>query len=604
MHRVFVMNVVIRFDDVEKNVFDGGDVEAVQAEMFGAIQINHNRSDHQAFLDIYDEFELGLLRYPGGTLAETGRWDFDSDAQKYRNFVDGGTWENYAYSLNYPELMHPDAIAQNKSQSFSDALQTALDTQSVLSVILPTDRYAGQTDQAHADVLSFLTKLFVEQGFNDGQPLPKIILDIGNEHYHPEEYAQVSAAMLQAVQSFRDTNPEFDFEVGLQVLSSDEEVTIFNESLPRQEQMENLPLEASERFFSHFEDMDLLRQVDIVRLHDLGHNLNYALNLENNAPRRDAVELFIKRVEQASQAEVDLYFSAWTVDDGPRQAATGLALFSQMITFGADYAATWGLGRASSNFHSNGNRELTQFAHVYALMADSLVGTTLVGTSEQSASLPVNSFAFAGEDKSVIFLAASDFTGSYTVHLEGIDAADLEESYAWIETVSSDQFGASVSQRDVLSLDIEGDEVSFTYDFKEDPYEVVRVIIEGRDGAQYGFESSDYAQGSDMNNIINGGAGDDVLSGGAGDDILIGEAGADVFVFQDGFDRDVIRDFDPSSGDQIDLSAVSEISGYGDLRCFHLLQDGDDALIDAGGGDVIRLQGVDIEELSLDDFIF
>lgn len=68
-----------------------------------------------------------------------------------------------------------------------------------------------------------------------------------------------------------------------------------------------------------------------------------------------------------------------------------------------------------------------------------------------------------------------------------------------------------------------------------------------------------------------GGAGDDVLVGGAGIDILIGEGGADRFVFVEGDfaglssnEPDIIRDFDPASGDILDLSLIDAVVGGGD----------------------------------------
>ena len=74
-----------------------------------------------------------------------------------------------------------------------------------------------------------------------------------------------------------------------------------------------------------------------------------------------------------------------------------------------------------------------------------------------------------------------------------------------------------------------------------------------------------------------GGAGDDLLDGGGGRDVAIGGSGADIFLFDDGDmpgkrsqDSDVIRDFDFSQGDRVDLAAVDAIAGGSD-DAFHFI---------------------------------
>ncbi|MDM7255821.1 MAG: M10 family metallopeptidase C-terminal domain-containing protein, partial [Paracoccus sp. (in: a-proteobacteria)] len=116
---------------------------------------------------------------------------------------------------------------------------------------------------------------------------------------------------------------------------------------------------------------------------------------------------------------------------------------------------------------------------------------------------------------------------------------------------------------------------------------------------------NDLIYGGDGNDILDGGLDNDTLYGDAGNDTLNGGAGADTFVFANGFGSDVIRDFDPSvNGERIDLRAVSSITSYADLRGNHMTQDGADVLIDALGGNTIRLTGVQLATLDPGDFIF
>lgn len=95
--------------------------------------------------------------------------------------------------------------------------------------------------------------------------------------------------------------------------------------------------------------------------------------------------------------------------------------------------------------------------------------------------------------------------------------------------------------------------------------------------------------------------GDDILIGGAGDDTMTGGVGSDTFVFAAGHGNDTINDF--GRLDQIDLTAISDISGFEDLT---ITADGSAAVIDltAHGGGTIRLQNTSLSDLDADDFSF
>ncbi|MEM9583919.1 MAG: M10 family metallopeptidase C-terminal domain-containing protein [Pseudomonadota bacterium] len=62
--------------------------------------------------------------------------------------------------------------------------------------------------------------------------------------------------------------------------------------------------------------------------------------------------------------------------------------------------------------------------------------------------------------------------------------------------------------------------------------------------------------GSDAANYLRGYGGDDRLDGRGGNDQLLGGTGNDTFVFQAGWDDDIITDFDVSSGDVLDFTAL------------------------------------------------
>lgn len=103
-----------------------------------------------------------------------------------------------------------------------------------------------------------------------------------------------------------------------------------------------------------------------------------------------------------------------------------------------------------------------------------------------------------------------------------------------------------------------------------------------------------------------GGAGKDVLDGGAGRDSLTGGTGADTFVFGTGDGADTIKDFDAvgTDHDMIDLSDVSSITNFRDLKANHLDADGENVVIDAGHGERITLANVKVSQLDASDFQF
>ncbi len=111
------------------------------------------------------------------------------------------------------------------------------------------------------------------------------------------------------------------------------------------------------------------------------------------------------------------------------------------------------------------------------------------------------------------------------------------------------------------------------------------------------------------NDTLNGGDGDDILNGGRGVDVFNGGpvdgGGMDTFVFApgDGGD-DEINGFTAGDGngrDQIDLSAFKSIASMDDLTISQL---GSDTEIDLPNGGEIRLNVVDKDELTADNFIF
>jgi trimeric autotransporter adhesin len=122
-----------------------------------------------------------------------------------------------------------------------------------------------------------------------------------------------------------------------------------------------------------------------------------------------------------------------------------------------------------------------------------------------------------------------------------------------------------------------------------------------------GGDDADILQGGQGADTLSGGTGNDQLQGGAANDDLMGGAGADIFIFGDDNSNDTVEDFQENSGDKIDLSAITEITGFSDLVNHHLNDPplgGRFNTILFGTSGTIYLVDTDIPNLSENDFIF
>jgi Mg-chelatase subunit ChlD len=89
-------------------------------------------------------------------------------------------------------------------------------------------------------------------------------------------------------------------------------------------------------------------------------------------------------------------------------------------------------------------------------------------------------------------------------------------------------------------------------------YEAKYTLLQDGSDSLLGGNGDDILFGQGGNDLLNGGNGNDLLIGGKGNDTLIGGAGADTFAWKAGDTNnggfDVIKDFNSSEGDKLDLS--------------------------------------------------
>ena len=131
--------------------------------------------------------------------------------------------------------------------------------------------------------------------------------------------------------------------------------------------------------------------------------------------------------------------------------------------------------------------------------------------------------------------------------------------------------------------------------------------LKGGDGADVmlGGLGKDVLIGGRGADKLKGGAQGDALNGGRGADVLTGGGDADVFIFGKDNSRDKIKDFDAkNNAEDIDLSGLSEIKNFKDLRKNHMEEFKNGVLIDDGKGAEIYVMDVEIGQMNKGDFIF
>ncbi len=115
----------------------------------------------------------------------------------------------------------------------------------------------------------------------------------------------------------------------------------------------------------------------------------------------------------------------------------------------------------------------------------------------------------------------------------------------------------------------------------------------------WGGAGNDWVGGGDGDDLLYGDAGNDVMEGGAGTDVMLAGDGADIFRFTVGCGVDTAADL--YEGDRVDLSDFG-FAGF-DAVMAVTTQQGDDAVIDLGGGDAAILSWTDRDALTADQFI-
>jgi Ca2+-binding RTX toxin-like protein len=117
-----------------------------------------------------------------------------------------------------------------------------------------------------------------------------------------------------------------------------------------------------------------------------------------------------------------------------------------------------------------------------------------------------------------------------------------------------------------------------------------------------GYAKNDTLIGGDGDDTLSGGGGNDQLYGGDGNDTLKGDAGNDTFYY-DGKGTDVVAAGFVAGAASEDVIKITGFTDYASIIAA-TTDDNGDAVIDFGGGNTLRITGVEKADLHEDDFAF
>ncbi|RYG92648.1 hypothetical protein EU803_00650 [Loktanella sp. IMCC34160] len=132
-----------------------------------------------------------------------------------------------------------------------------------------------------------------------------------------------------------------------------------------------------------------------------------------------------------------------------------------------------------------------------------------------------------------------------------------------------------------------------------------RLLGEEGDDRIYGGDGQDLIFGGSGNDKLYGDDGNDLIDGQDGRDVAYGGAGADTFVFEAGDEFLSIRDFDGVfEMDVIRLTGFEGITSYEDMLTLTTIRLYSDGVILDIGDDRLMINGLTVDELSSDFFVF
>lgn len=426
----------------------GADAVAINADQldgdsFGARYDSYRNFDR--FSQQTDELNLGLIVWPGGDLAETrdDRYGLEHDGL-------------YADWTGKPDIdaMMASAVASNAT----------------LAIVIPTVRYLGREAELQVELDNFLADLL---GGVYG-PLPsQMILEVGSEYYaHFTDGATSGASQYgaladqivsQIVTALED--PAINLVSGNLTVAVQSGKTLADDADIRAElspaSMSEIDMIIHHRFSPQAQGfdarMDVLEEIMLNWRTDSlsagGEDPELFVSAWNVASftRQNALDEYLEANPELTAADVDL--EGRTTDDFERFYQTRLTdfdygkahpgaiveAFASYAEVGMDAGAIFGsdflhAGRLSwregGMDHEFAGNEMIQ------MLYEAVGGTkALASEGDYSRANPFHTYAFEGEDRLVVFIAAGE-TPPETIEL-GIERMSNEFISVWADTLTT-----------------------------------------------------------------------------------------------------------------------------------------------------------------------
>lgn len=379
--------------------------------------------------------KLGLITWPGGSLAENGVSKFGLEYD--------GLWNGAAAAGNLPELM---ALANQ--------------TGAGLAVVLPTLRYANDLEGMKADIQDFMHDLL---GGTYGPMPSRMIFEIGSEFYSTfckdpnaaATYGKIADHMVREIQSCLD-NPDInvlrsDIEIAVQAGRSLQEDSVVR-SMLSDDTFRSVDMVIHHRFSvqavgvdkSADDIRDVLAAWDRDATQAGGHGPELYLGTYNVASltRNEALFHYLKALEakgiDTSGMDIDLAARTDTgfetyyqdrlakYDYGAKHPRVMLEMVAEYGAEGLGAAGTYGtdMQHAGRLTYTDAKGAPVKFVgqDMLDMMQESIDGTHLLKISlTNGRGVPVWAYAYENDHKLVVFLSADgNPPGNMTLNVGGL----------------------------------------------------------------------------------------------------------------------------------------------------------------------------------------
>jgi len=583
--------------------------EAISSQALGAEFLGWE--SFYGFSERHEDLGFTHLRWPGGIPAEDG---MDITGDGVRDVVFDLTSENI---MNWPrwadEADKTDGVpAGVPREGLREMLVFVEKNDMSFAMIAPTARYVGEAlqtgglqgalEHARADIRQFVERLVA----GEFGPVPEsFTIEIGSEYYATDVWLNNNADPhdnRDGMQTTGDADIVRMFGEVFAVISDEIKDTLKELSasgmnpegidlkvavqLGRFQSAPDADIRDGQNsdndvFMQAFRDHDAFDAIDSVIWHRFTpefHQISQGLYEDIHGTNLGEV---VAGWERATGRPLDLV-GGWLSPSAELPSdnefgAPGLTnilqLFTGLAAAGMDTGSIFGIGFEQAGTLGKGPTTFIG-GQLFGMMVESLPGMYVLDGFQDNTPAAigdvlvqdntVNTFAFADNEKVVVFLVAKDFPEnslSHTIKISGkFRQASITRLFDpdGIDIIDDNNIGVvgSIEDEDNIKFIRSNDGSSFDIDFGTD-YEVIRLTALKSDIEEAlsdeavsepsvppsiglvltGTKGSDTLTGGNGNNTLRGGAGNDLLLGGPGNDWLFGGAGADTLRGGAGNDR-------------------------------------------------------------------